>query len=299
MRRGMAVTGIIAVLVIAGGIGAPAQDAVPAPASSAPLALSTMISKGLDILAGRSLPLLISIAAIGVIAMAVQQAIKDLWQLARGFNRRRFDAWCLAQGGSRETRDLLVSLAVGGADNTTNPTRDQALFDLSIPGMTAQMAAAAKFALAFPDQTTRVLDLVVGRLGVEDVQTLVDATVAERTRTSAGAPMTPAHEARLAKADEARTRLGFIIDRRLDAFQVESTSRWEHVNKLAAFFISAILAVLAMILYIVSYSYWTPLTKGQVTTLVALVPLAALVAGFVAPVAKDLVTALQSVRGSR
>ena len=299
MRRVTAVAGILSVLVIASGVSAPAQGGAEAAATSTSVALSTMISQGLDILATRALPLLISMAAIGILTMAIQQAIKDIWRLPRGFNGRRFDAWCLAQGASKDTRDLFVSVAVGGADGATNQRADQALFELSISGMTAQMAAAAKFALAFPVQTRSVLELVVGPLGLDDVGTLVEATRAERERAAVGGPMTPAHEGILAQADEARTRLGFLIDRRMDAFQVESTSRWEHVNKLAAFGISSILAVLAITLYVVSYSYWTPLTKVQVTTLVAIVPLAALVAGFVAPVAKDLVTALQSVRGSR
>lgn len=296
MRRETALAGIVSVFVLTFGVGAPAQDAQPAP--EAPFALSTMISRGLDVLASRALPLLGSMAAIGVLTMALQQAIKDLWRLHVSFNRRRFAEWASAENASAEAQRQLLTLALGGARraSASGSPPDEPLFELSIAALTAQLASAAKFALAFPEAHQPALRLAVGPLGDTDVTTLVGATTAERARLAAGASITPEHEARLSNADEARTRLGFLIDRRMDAFQMESTCRWEHKNKQAAFGLSAVLALAAIAVYIVSYQYWTPLSKANVAALAATVPLAALVAGFVAPVAKDLVTALQSVR---
>lgn len=297
MRRETALAGIVSVFVLTSGIGAPAQGA-EAPAG-APFALSTMISQGLDVLARRAMPLLISMAAIGVLTMALQQAIKDMLRLHVGFNRRRFDGWAGAEAASAHARRQLLTLALGGTRRATTSLPDEALFELSIAALTAQLASAAKFALAFPEAHQAALRLAVGPLGDTDVGTLVAATAAERARIAAGDPVTPAHEAQLSSAEEARTRLSYLIDRRMDAFQVESTSRWEHRNKQAAFLLSALLALAAIGVYVVSYQYWTPLSKPQVAALGLMVPLAALVAGFVAPVAKDLVTALQSVRGTR
>lgn len=298
MRRDTALAGIVSVFVLTLGIGAPAQGA-EAP-GEAPFALSTMISQGLDVLARRALPLLISMAAIGVLTMALQQAIKDMLRLHVGFNRRRFEGWADAEAASGDARRQLLTLALGGTRRTaTASLPDEALFELSIAALTAQLSSAAKFALAFPEAHEPALRLAVGPLGDTDVGTLVAVTAAEHARIAAGDPITPTHEAQLSSAEEARTRLSYLIDRRMDAFQVEATSRWEHRNKQAAFFLSALLALAAIGVYVVSYQYWTPLSKPQVAALGLMVPLAALVAGFVAPVAKDLVTALQSVRGTR
>src|SRR5690349_9996256 len=76
--------------------------------------LSAIISGGLDAVADRALPLLIAMAAIGVVTMAVQQAIKDVGQLHVGFNRRHFARWATARHESPQATIQLLELATGG-----------------------------------------------------------------------------------------------------------------------------------------------------------------------------------------
>src|SRR5262245_49114152 len=104
----------------------------------APPSLATIINGGVDIVAARALPLLMAMAAIGVLTMAILQVVKETWQLQAKFNRRHFRRWSFR--GSARARADLIMLATGGDD--------RALFELPIPGMAAQMSMAARAALA-------------------------------------------------------------------------------------------------------------------------------------------------------
>ena len=176
------------------------------------------------------------------------------------------------------------------------------------PGLTAQVAAATRVALAFPVEYRNVLNLLGGQLAQRDIETLVRITSEEHQRADrarAGERIDDDEREqqsrlqRLQDADQARTRLGHLIDRNLDALQIELTSGWERVNKNSAFMISASLTILASIIYIVTSDYWNSRSWSEVGGIVLLSIVAGVVAGFIAPVAKDLVTALEGVKGRR
>jgi hypothetical protein len=74
-------------------------------------------------------------------------------------------------------------------------------------------------------------------------------------------------------------------------------STWERNNKLFAFALSSLLTVLASVLYLAVSDFSRTFSAADVGTVGVTVLAGGLLAGFVAPVAKDLVTALQNLRG--
>ena len=192
-----------------------------------------------------------------------------------------------------------------------------ALYALKPAALMGQVAAASRVAVGSPDKYGELLRTLVGRGGKEDLdalktasQTLEQATqnvkhaVAEHQNalkaledavtnsssdehkavesTQRTLDESRANEAdRQADVDAARTRVTYFIERHIDAFQINLTARWERWNRVAAFVIA-----FALVLGFLSAN------EGVLGTL----PIA-LLAAFIAPVAKDLVASLKKVRG--
>ena len=193
-----------------------------------------------------------------------------------------------------------------------------ALYALKPAALMGQVAAASRVAVASPDKYGELLETLVGRGGTGELyalksasQTLQEAKMeveqtAARYREALVAlaeavPGVASDEceatadvarrlldesrateaARQAAVDAARTRVTYFIERHIDAFQINLAARWERWNRVAAF-------VIAFALVLVFLS-------ANVGVLGAL-PIA-LLAAFIAPVAKDLVASLKKVRG--
>ncbi len=272
---------IVAPLALAGllSFGAAAQNAQPVPPPPPP-SISALINGGIDALSQRALPTLGAVAAVGVLTMAVQQALKALFRYHRRFNALHVETWARERTQSPGLKGL-VTLATAGQHPAIADAKS--LCDLDGPGLTAQLTLAAKLALMFPDQSGHadVLRMVAGGIGDPDVNTLLGKTAP---------PPTPA------AIDDARTRLGFLIDRSMDTLQVRLTYEWARVNQMMAFGLSAVIAAVAGGFY-----YWNqgilarPWDAQGMHYL--MIFLGAILSGILAPVAKDLVTALQSLKG--
>lgn len=269
---------IVAPLALASllSFGAAAQEAQEAPARQS---ISALINGGIDALSRRALPTLGAVAAVGVLTMAVQQALKELFRYHRRFNVSHVDQWATERTpGASAGLNALVTLATAGQHTTIADAK--ALSDLDGPGLTAQLTLAARLALAFPDKPEHeaALRMVTGHLGDPHVHTLL-------AKTSSPAAI-----------DDARTQLGFLIDRTMDALQVRLTYEWARVNQLIAFGLSAAIAALAGGFY-----FWDQgilaRSLGAQGGHYLMILLGAVLSGVLAPVAKDLVTALQSLKG--
>ena len=115
-----------------------------------PVDISTALSGGLEIVQKWWLPFMIGLAAVGVISMALIQAAKDLFPIHRWFHRSRLTAWLGAQSSDSAmpgALDDLLTLATSGNAN--------ALYDLSISKLMAQVSMAARVALVFRRTTRR------------------------------------------------------------------------------------------------------------------------------------------------
>ena len=203
-----------------------------------------------------------------------------------------------------------------------------ALYALKPAALMGQVAAASRVAVASPDKYGELLKTLVGRGGAEDLTALIEAskrlneakekveqTAADRDALTGPNDATTDEgsrerdvdlarqrldESRATEADRqsdvdaARTRVTYFIERHIDAFQINLAARWERWNRVAAFVIAFAL-VLAFLPEVKVPGSDGKVDSSVVTVLPAL-PIA-LLAAFIAPVAKDLVASLKKVRG--
>ena len=94
-----------------------------------------------------------------------------------------------------------------------------------------------------------------------------------------------------AEIDEARVRVGHLLERAIDGKQIAMSTKWEFYNKVASFTVSGIVTVIAFTSFFELRSYES---EDRRWLTAAVLPLS-IVAGFIAPVAKDLVTALEKL----
>lgn len=226
------------------------------------------------------------LAAIGTLSMAFIEMVKSLAGLRRRFHRSQFNRWMQDSASRKET----MILATGGV------RYENVLFDQPIERMLGQIQAAANLSLDFPDRYPHAYaffareDLEVRKAraaahGKPDSE--LWAEFAERT---ARAGLTAKAGQRLEEdtraAQQARVRLGNLIARRLDAFQNRTQYLWARGNQIAAVATGALLTA-----YV--------LTRDKDVTglenVVALVSVS-LLAGMVAPIAKDVVSAISGIR---
>lgn len=198
-------------------------------------------------------------AAIGLLAMAIIQSVKDMVPVRRWYQRAFVRAWLghkardhARLGGSTPDADKacadLVELATTGDAH--------ALFDLPVEQLGGQVSAAAAQALDYPARHDELLRCLAASAGPLDVDAVIYGDGSDD-----------------AAALDARTRVMHQVQRSIDALQISLGLRWKWMLQLAAFGVSFAIAVAA------------------VSTLRSALPLA-IVGGFIAPVARDLVVAL-------
>lgn len=245
------------------------------------------VASAIDRIAASTLDYALLLAAIGTLSMAFIELVKGLTGLRRHFHRSQFNRWMQDPASRRET----MILATGG-ERYAN-----VLFDQPIERMLGQIQAAANLSLEFPDRYPHAYafftkeDLEVrkahtaahGRSDSELWAEFAERTAREGITTKAARERL---EEETRAAQQARVRLGNLIARRLDAFQNRTQYIWARGNQLAAVTTGALLSA-----YV--------LTRAKDVTgpedVFALVCLS-LLAGMVAPFAKDVVSAISGIR---
>ena len=241
----------------------------------------------IDRIAASTLNYSLLLAAIGALSMAFIELVKGLTGLRRHFHRGQFNRWMENPASRKET----LILATGGM------RYENVLFEQPIERMLGQIQAAANLSLEFPDRyphayaffTKEDLEVRKARAAAHGrPDSELWAEFAERTAREG--ITTKATRERLEEetraAQQARVRLGNLIARRLDAFQSRTQYIWARGNQVAAVTTGALLTAYA-------------LTRDREVTgpedVVALVCLS-LMAGMVAPFAKDVVSAISGIR---
>jgi hypothetical protein len=232
---------------------------------------------------------LTTISAIGVITMAVIQTAKDMLPLRRWFQGRRFREW-LAEG-VREANAADRSTTLAARAEAGNVALDagvaerrivslasdgdaDALYTLPVEQMCGQISAALQVVLEYPARDRNVVAIVASEATAEDLAALFNGQ--------------PAAEAGRAEFTGAKTRVMHQFQRAIDAFQIATSYRWKLMIQVISLVLSGVLTFVAMQMrFHVGTSYvgaWGAVLVG------------AIMAGFLAPVARDITAALQGLR---
>ncbi len=249
-----------------------------------------VIGKAVAGLSGTALAYAGALAIAGTLAMAILQVIKELTPLRRAYQRGWLEDWFQARA-ARLVRDLpgpdrpllsvqlapdrfspekaemlMVELATGGERN--------AFYDLSTEQLVAQMNAAAQVALEYPAQHFALLAIVSQGADAKDLEALL-----EREGRASDSPAG-------GRSLEGRNRVGGRIQRNLDGIQIALGSRWRLWMQSAS------------ILLTVAFVEWAIIANVQgpgFDHVLAGVVLG-VVGGYLAPVTRDIVAALQGLR---
>jgi len=227
-----------------------------------------------DSAAGRWTSYVMALSLVGGVTMALLQTIKDLFPVRQWFQRYALRKWMLE--GEVEARANLGNDAISakGAESdllTLAVDGDaSALYDLQIEQLCGQFTAAIQIVLEFPDSHLDLLAITASKSSRDDIRTILQPPPS---------PPTP-------QFVDARTRVTHQCQRAIDAFQISTGFRWKWTLQLASFAVSAVLAAVAL-------SHGTPAVQPNLFS----ITISAVLAGFLAPVAKDLLAVLQKARG--
>jgi hypothetical protein len=228
------------------------------------------IEKFISDLATNAIRFATVMAAIGVVTMAMIQTVKDLLPVRRWFQRNFLRKWL---GGSSKNIDEcendLVKLATAGDID--------AFYDLAIEQLCGQMNVAAQIVIEYPKLHEALLRCLAKDADPADIDAVLhppDYISLERNT------LTREQQENVTKVFDARNRLTHQIQRNIDALQISMGFRWKLWLQIASFVISFVLAFIAVA---GARSVWLAILLGGI-------------AGFVAPVARDLVAALQQLR---
>jgi hypothetical protein len=235
-----------------------------------------------------------SLAAIGTLtgalSMAFIQTMKDLTPVRRWFQRWWLNGWidtrasnfnndvkgakgkpALPPTDAGEASAQLIELATGG--------EEMAFFDLPADQLVAQMNAASQIALDYPSEAHYYTLLAVLSQGADlaDIEALYQVPSARAALEDKSLP---------ANYADVRSRVAHRLQRNLDGLQIAMSDRWQWLLQLG----SQLICIAAIEIALLETS-----TNNLVANLIIGVPVA-LIAGYLAPVFRDLVAALQKLR---
>jgi hypothetical protein len=231
---------------------------------------------------------LLAVAALGTLTMAVLQVIKDLTPARRWFQRYRMLNF-LNEHVEVAAKNLGLKACAASAEKEilllATDSDAGAFYSLEIEKLCGQWNAAVQIVIDSPKEYEDFFSCVAARASQKDFEIVLGRDFPETL---------PSHEEARLPLDEqkrrldqrhlfvgARTRVTHQIQRAIDAFQIDTSFRWKWLLQLASFFISFLFALMALNRSLVS----------QGNALVS-----AAIAGFLAPVARDLFATLQKLR---
>jgi hypothetical protein len=275
----------------------------------------TEVSQGIKEIANWLWPIAISMAAVGTLSMALIQFAKDLGGWRRSFQTRQVREWLRAKRGKfsaraqsfqppqhyftggftpseEDSRQLeldvfkvdhakaeedLIQLATAGDD--------AAFYDLPTEQLAGQMNAAMQAALDYPAAHRDLLWCVAHLAEPEDIVSLLvpPRDLLEQNRQK----LAPRQRKPVDQFVGARNRIAHQIQRAIDGLQIAMGASWKRRMQLWSMGLSAVLGVLAL---------WVATHRFTPVPSLGMFLLTGILAGFLAPVARDLVAALRSLR---
>lgn len=208
---------------------------------------------------------------IGAVSMGLLEIAKNLFPVRRQFQRWRLRKWfvdaaCRARSNLKTVacadiaEDQLIALGANG--------NGRAFYDQQPQDISTIYNATMQIALESPEAYQHLLRVTASRAKPEDITAI----------ETVPSPMTQPYI-------EARSRVLHQCQRAIAAFEVATDFRWKWLMQIAALIISTAVTAIAL-----SHS------ATKVSASFSSIVLTSLLAGFIAPVAKDLLGIIQKLK---
>lgn len=232
-----------------------------------------------------------AMAGVGILSMAIIQAVKDTFPVRRAFQRQWLRNWfqCKAAEAAKKGSDFKVNPSEAERDLIKLATDDNgnAFYDLPIEQLCGQYNAAIQVALDYAKQHRDLLIATAALASAEDLLLVLNPPDAAKLRVNAADPNASQQVLdERQKFIDARTRVTHQVQRAIDSIQISAGFRWKFWLQCASFGLSALIAGLGVAMF------FHPAAGSGIIT----VTVTGVLGGFLAPVARDLVAALQQLR---
>jgi hypothetical protein len=264
------------------------------------------------------MPYAIAASGVGALSMALIQTAKDIFPVREWFQRRKLRSWYIGkendiamvstalrdssifsgtqeQGASESTIASFASTldtlkSVGNVDNKFKSFQEEVLslatdgdesafYNLPIEQLCGQLNASAQIAIEYPTKYIQLLLPLAEGADHKDIVTVV---------TFSGANAEVASDKTLQSSyTDSRNRMAHQMQRAIDAVQISFGASWKKWLQIGSIGLSAIICFAAVGIGETNIDLGTRLLLALVSSIIG---------GFLAPVARDLVAALQKLR---
>jgi hypothetical protein len=279
---------IVGVAVASSGFLMAAQTPQPDAAKPDHLSVWGQIQVALDRAYALTWPMATALAGVGTATMAAFQMFKDLCHVRREFNRGRVRKWLELRAAAKQ--GVSVDNAQGSLVRLATAGDDEALYSLVADKLAGQINAATRMALDSPKGHEDLISCLAAQADPHDLAAVLNPP-------SPALPSAGEEEKKRARDQataylEAKNRVATHIQRTLDGFQISLDYQWTHWNQRCAFALNFVFVMVVLATNSVRAGVWYR-TDAPAYFLVAIL------GGFVAPVAKDIVSALEALKGRK
>lgn len=247
-----------------------------------------LLEKGVETLGSKFWIVASAAAALGALSMAVLQTLKDLLPVRQIFHRKRINAWLekhakesphkVKANATQAENDLILLATAGDVD---------AFYDLPLEQLCGQMNSALQVALDFPEKYGNLLWCVAHLCDEKDRNLLAPVRkelkeLLEKARKD----LKPEERDVVDEYAAARSRVAHQMQRAIDGLQIAEGFRWKQRMQWMAILLSIMFAMVAYAM--AAEGAWA----GDMGRAIVL----GILAGFLAPVSRDLVAALERFR---
>lgn len=214
----------------------------------------------------------IVIASVGTLSMALVDVLKGIFRLRGLFLKSMIEKWINDQttGDKNKIKDELLYLAAGDREDAVAWD----WWDQPEERVFPRIHAAAQTALDFPTDYLSLYEFLTQ--GLTGSEAWTNGAKDWRSRAGKVADQTAAND-----LADIRTRLGNAVTRRIETLQMKAEWYWAKASQVGAFLISLTIFIAYYCTY--GISLWKALLTG-------------VLAGLLAPFAKDLVSRISQVQ---
>jgi hypothetical protein len=235
----------------------------------------------------RAYPFFTAALAVGLLSMALIQVLKELVPVRRWFQHHWLWQWLEQRrdlSGNRgqlpsveEVEKEIVQLATDGDSH--------AFYNLPIEQLCGQLNAAAQAVLDHPKEHEALLRYLAAKANPADIDQVLGCSA--KFREQSGATLEGPERTAFTECVDARNRVAHQVQRAIDALQLSGGDRWKLWIQIFSITLSGIIAAIGVSIFGEIHGF---VRRTEITLAVAIL------GGFFAPVARDLIAAMQSAR---